>query len=458
MSDLWMYDPTTNVWTWMSGANNDEEFQQTLPIHGEQGVPSLSSRPGSRTFNGGQWVDANGDLWLFGGKGAYSVGTMNDLWRYQTATGVWTWMHGVQTGEHPGVYGQIGIPDPGNMPSARSRVTCSWVGNNGQFWMFGGGDWAKDDLWRYDPETNQWTWIAGSLSPGATPVRGVQGVADAANTPGARHQAAGWVDGSGDLWLWGGEQNDSHGYNDVWKFDISANAWVFVAGDIEPEPAGNYPGLCLQGSGAMPTERFGSTAIWLDENGRPWLFGTCGEINFSEGKNDLWVYDPNSNDFTWAGGNSTPNAAGHWGVQGVTTEMNVPNARTLSASWRGNDGSFYLFGGSGTGSEGYTAFGDLWRLDPVLDCAGLPNGIQEDERSAVRLYPIPADDQLVIELVGDGYWGEYSVCDLTGQVVQRGRMAGARGVLGVSGLAPGSYFLQLQTSERRITRPFIISR
>ena len=61
-----------------------------------------------------------------------------------------------------------------------------------------------NDLWRYDPATNMWTWMSGSNTVNQAGVYGTKGVPDAANVPGARESSISWTDGSGNLWLFGG--------------------------------------------------------------------------------------------------------------------------------------------------------------------------------------------------------------------------------------------------------------
>ena len=102
--DLWMYDPGTNMWTWMKGPNT----VQTNGVYGAQGVPNIANNPGSRAWGATSWVDNNGDLWLFGGFGFDAVGAqlpLSDLWRYNIATNTWTWMKGPNLANQPGVYG-----------------------------------------------------------------------------------------------------------------------------------------------------------------------------------------------------------------------------------------------------------------------------------------------------------------------------------------------------------------
>jgi hypothetical protein len=75
LNDVWKFDATTKMWTWMSGA--DTPF--ALGVYGTQGVAAATNMPGAR-WHAVAWTDSNGDFWLFGGAGSMEF---NDLWRYQ---------------------------------------------------------------------------------------------------------------------------------------------------------------------------------------------------------------------------------------------------------------------------------------------------------------------------------------------------------------------------------------
>jgi hypothetical protein len=54
-------------------------------VYGTLGSFSLSNVPGERESSA-SWIDASGNLWLFGGAGDDSVGEygyLNDLWEYK---------------------------------------------------------------------------------------------------------------------------------------------------------------------------------------------------------------------------------------------------------------------------------------------------------------------------------------------------------------------------------------
>ena len=150
--DLWRYSPNSNEWACMSGCNQINQSG----TYGTKGIPAAGNAPGSR-FEAVSWVDSKGNFWLFSGYGAAGIGggTLNDLWEY--SAGQWTWMGGSNGAFQPGVYGSTGVPDPNNIPGARSAAV-SWTDKSGHLWLFGGQGtdstgtvgWLND-LWEYQP-------------------------------------------------------------------------------------------------------------------------------------------------------------------------------------------------------------------------------------------------------------------------------------------------------------------
>jgi len=159
------------------------------------------------------------------------------------SAGEWTWMGGSNTGSfHPGAYGTLGTPTPTNTPGQRDEAT-RWTDSHGNLWLFGGEGLDSvgksgllNDLWKFDPAANMWTWMGGTdVFPNATScpncggvgVYGTLGSASPGNLPGARLGAVGWTDNSGNLWIFGGigfATSGPQGYlNDLWKFDIVSN-------------------------------------------------------------------------------------------------------------------------------------------------------------------------------------------------------------------------------------------
>jgi N-acetylneuraminic acid mutarotase len=400
-------------WTWMGGSS-------TVPItsngsgggpgvYGTLGTPAVGNVPGGR-FNAASWTDSSGNLWLFGGTG-YDVngnwGTLNDLWEFNPQTNQWTWIGGSSVYGQPGVYGTLGTPAAGNIPGYRQGA-ASWTDSSGNLWLFGGTPGTAtsflNDLWEFNPSTNQWAWMGGGngstmqcanngygLSVCGQPgVYGTLGVPAAGNVPRGRQWATSWTDSSGNLWLFGGWGMAANGnwsaLNDLWEFNPSTNQWAWMGGSSTdagncfitdmPTPNGSvcgqsgvYGALGTPATGNVPGGRYGITS-WRDNNGNLWLFGGGGfDANGNFGNlNDLWEFNPTTNQWAWVGGSGVTIGSGWpgvYGTLGTPAAGNVPGGRFTAVSWADNSGNFWLFGGYGAdanGSGGY--LDDLWEFDP----------------------------------------------------------------------------------------------
>ena len=184
LNDLWNYRPDTGQWTWVSGSNTGN----SIGTYGTKGIASVVNVPGAR-HGAVSWKDSAGNLWLFGGLGYATDRSgfyfLNDLWKYSISTGQWTWVAGTdQVGipEPIGIYGTKGTASPANVPGARTNP-ISWTDSAGHFWLFGGLGYDNtntdyvlfNDLWKYDVNSGQWTWMSGSDQVNATGVFGQSG-------------------------------------------------------------------------------------------------------------------------------------------------------------------------------------------------------------------------------------------------------------------------------------------
>lgn len=79
--------------TWKNGGSKRDDIQ--ISSYGVKGVSSETNLPGPRS-RGKTWTDSNGNFWLYGGLGNSFVepSPLNDLWKYNIASGQWVWMHG----------------------------------------------------------------------------------------------------------------------------------------------------------------------------------------------------------------------------------------------------------------------------------------------------------------------------------------------------------------------------
>lgn len=287
----------------------------------------------------------------------------------------WTWVGGADTANAATVYGARGVTAASN--SLGGRVASPWwKDSGGNLWVFGGigntstGSYGVfNDLWEYSPSSGEWTWMSGSSTTFAPGVYGTEGVAAAANVPGARYGSVSWTDSSGNLWLFGGFGYDSTGtefdLNDLWEYSPSSGEWTWMSGSTTANATGVYGTQGVAAASNVPGARDGSVA-WTDAKGNLWLFGGEQQAGTAGSLNDLWEYSPSTREWTWMGGSTTVGAAGVYGREGVAAPSNVPGARVDAISWTDPDGDMWLFGGFGHDAKNTDdRLNDLWRYSPL---------------------------------------------------------------------------------------------
>ncbi len=364
LNDLWQYNPTNGVWTWMSGSNNSNAYA----VYGTLGESALANIPGAR-LGAVSWTDNAGNLWLFGGYGnatSGASGALNDLWQYNPNVGLWTWVSGGGTTNAPGVYGSLGVPAVDNIPGARLG-SVGWCDSVGNLWLFGGSTdistaQVHNDLWYYSPSSKLWTWMSGESTLNSPGKYGIQSQESSTNQPGARIDSVSWLDQQGNLWLFGGSGEDAAGtrglLNDLWRYNSTSKLWTWMSGSNFKNSYGTYGTLGVASPNSIPGAREHRVPIaWADSGGNLWMFGGDGYGASTMGYlNDLWSYNPNNNQWMWVNGSSESNAYGTY--NGATN----PGARKDGVGWIDTSGHLWIFGGYGNGSTTTGILNDLWKL------------------------------------------------------------------------------------------------
>jgi len=369
LNDFWKFETNTNKWTWISGDSSIQQFS----IYGIQGIANQSNKPGA-TYASVSWADQNGNLWLYGGFGYTdsNIGFLNTLWKYNISTNTWTWIKGDILIDQQGVYGSKSNEHINNKPGARYG-SSTWIDSNGNLWLYGGfgidafnNTGFLNDLWKYNPVSNKWTWISGNNTIDKPAVFGSKGVPSGTNKPGARYVSSSWKDADGNFWLFGGlgyDETDYGNLNDLWKYNPVTNVWVWMNGDKIIDQAPSYGVQGVVNNNNKPGGRNISTS-WTDPNGELWLFGGYGiDINTENGYlNDFWKYSPFTNNWTWVKGDNTIDQLGVYGIQGQSCIDNKTGSRQGSVSWTDNTGNLWLFGGYGYDDSTSGILNDLWKI------------------------------------------------------------------------------------------------
>jgi N-acetylneuraminic acid mutarotase len=250
LNDLWKYNIGSKTWTLVLPSNVASNVNG---VYGTQGTAAANNIPGGRQ-TAVLWADPSGTIWLFGGFGLDSTGTnlgagqigsvLNDLWKFDQGTGLWTWVSGNNIANQRGTYGTQATSNvstnaaASSVPGARWGA-AGWVNPDGDLFLFGGFGYGSvatqptgflNDVWEFDVASGQWIWWKGSTDvnqPGTyitTPFKAFQ-LNYANNAVGARRGAARWLpDPGGYVYFFGGEGYDSTtggpygNLNDLWRY------------------------------------------------------------------------------------------------------------------------------------------------------------------------------------------------------------------------------------------------
>ncbi|GEP45379.1 choice-of-anchor D domain-containing protein [Brevifollis gellanilyticus] len=483
LNDLWRFNRTNAQWTHMKGSN----LINGTATYGTQGAAAAGNTPGSRSNAAGFY--RNGSLWLFGGYNGANY--YNDLWRYDIATGNWTWVGGSSTPNQNGVYGTQGTAAAGNMPGSRRDATA-WTALDGTLWLFGGlglpesGAVAADmsDLWSYDPVSGNWTWRKGVKTTGATGVYGTINMPASTNLPGARSAGSGWVTVDGDLWLVAGFKDSGLGFDDVWIYDVATNQWTWKLGSEGLlSQTGVYGTQGEPDAANKPGGRF-TPSTWVTLNGTLWIFGGGGAdgLGGTGRLSDLWSYGiPMPNGAINDSGSLAAfpdslilNAAPTAGDATAGTMAYVPVSGQLTGEDADGDPIKFNSAGATAGSKGTLTLNadGTWTYTPAYGFTGLASfqfkandnygGVSSVKTLIISVIPNPADSD------GDGIadafeqqmWGSLATADgegdadLDGQSnyfeflagtnpLDGGERLGTTPTIGGVGTANGGVLLQL---------------
>lgn len=381
----------SSQWRWVSGSIPNQNCTALecgqAGVYGTQGVYAATNVPGSRE-GASSWIDASGNLWLFGGQGFDSTGVyiqgnerslwwLNDLWEYSPSLGQWRWMGGSADGNQVASYGTQGAYAVGNVPGGR-LFASAWADASGNFWLFGGCEYPNDmknDLWEYSPSLGQWRWMGGSEMGNQAGSYGTQGAYAASNVPSGRGNSATWADAAGNLWLFGGALgiSDPPTMNDLWEYSPTLGQWRWVGGSYLTSQPGSYGTQGVYAAGNEPGARYYSY-VKRDASGVVWLFGGLGyDSSGAQGSmNDLWEYNPTigQGQWRWVSGSNLANQPGSYGTQGAYAAGNVPGARESVVGLIDSSHNLWLFGGFGPPQPSYPDFSsylnDVWEYSPSL--------------------------------------------------------------------------------------------
>jgi len=209
LNDLWKFNIANNCWTWINGSDSSNYPSS----YGIKGIPDTNNNPGAK-YVYSTWKGQNNDLWMFGGD------FKNDLWRYNIASNIWTWMSGTNYSDTFGNYGANCISSVNFISRCKYENRAHWTLNCDNFINFGGMtiNYVMNDLWNYNVYSNEWTLINGNSLLSQHGSYGIKYVSNSTNIPSSRLGSIGWKDLNGNLWMFGGQNYTGYRCNDMWRF------------------------------------------------------------------------------------------------------------------------------------------------------------------------------------------------------------------------------------------------
>jgi gliding motility-associated-like protein len=169
--------------------------------------------------------------------------------------------------------------------------------------VFGGSGTSDkyNDVWRYRPSKDMWTWISGSNIPhdtGKYPAQKCQFYDTYYPCNRMENQTASSNDGCSKAfwsfggWGGGGSTLSTNGIlNDLWLFDTDNFKWSWISGTKQQDHPGVYGTKGLRAASNMPPGKEGH-CMWIDKQNNLWVFGGW-KTGYIE-SNDLWRFEPDT--------------------------------------------------------------------------------------------------------------------------------------------------------------------
>ena len=114
---------------------------------------------------------------------------------------------------------------------------ANWTDTAGNLFLFGGYRdviGVTNDVWKFDINSNEWTWIIGPNIGGNHGHYGIQCSADTGNLPSCRSvNKMNFIDDCGNFWMFGGVRDyftSLNAENSLWEFNSRLNNWILAKG------------------------------------------------------------------------------------------------------------------------------------------------------------------------------------------------------------------------------------
>lgn len=212
---------------------------------------------------------------------------------------MWTWISGnYLVRDNVGVYGVQGVPSNVTVPGSRHRLTGFIDSLTENFFIFGGTGvpnnnniCSLNDLWSYNFNIRQWTWLSGSNSciHGSSLGTG-PGFYSTTNMPSARTDfMIGTFGNSSIIYVFAGASTTGLA-NDLWLYNITSNQWAYIrGGPTSSDSSGSFGVQGQTSSTSFPAPRKLAVVVYTSKSPNSlWLMG--GQTP-PQAIGDMWRFD-----------------------------------------------------------------------------------------------------------------------------------------------------------------------
>lgn len=346
--------------------NGFREHLETLNQFSPKNHPAVSG-------NGNQLIrKSNDNIYLYGNDGFNNIGTTS-FWVYNLTIKQWKC---IQVKNLATSYGQKGVFSATNCPGNRLN-SITFTDNLGNLYLFGGGGYNINDLWKYDIVLEQWAWISGyNDTTGVFGNLGPIGVASQNYFPAIRLNARTILATDGMVYLYGGVNslNNSSKTMNLWRYNPTTNEWTLltnkilpdnsslpsqVVGQIGVEAPTNYPGYLL------------NFTCWFYNNSL-WYYGGSQESSTSDSAVQKKVWKFNLATQLWVCMKNPTTVPGIFGQQLVSDSNNTPpSLQDISTATVINDEAYFIggyeLGGTSTTTNTFGLHNSLWKYDMLTN-------------------------------------------------------------------------------------------
>jgi hypothetical protein len=218
-NDLWMYNISTNLWSFVSG-NKNTTYCKDCP----NGVyPTASGTGGIQYFPRARsdyayWKDNSGNIWIYGGYAeSHGADEFGDLWKFNPINNEWTLISGNDT---------LNPPKTATNPGSRNAPYC-WVGNDNKLYMSGGQRqywYFLRDTWRVNPSDGNWEVVKIDSLSNEAPISAGFRIESTTNSPGSSVNTLNHLTTGSHTYMFSGYGTGSNNLNGftgaMWRYSL----------------------------------------------------------------------------------------------------------------------------------------------------------------------------------------------------------------------------------------------